>query len=925
MNRHLSRIALSGLLLAGVSFPVLAQSQQIGVTAAVNPAAEGRPPSAPVRELRVGVNVVANERIVTTAGGQAQMLFLDESAFSIGPDSDVVLDEFVYDANAGTSKIALSATKGVFRVVGGKISKNTLVELKTPTATIGIRGGIALVNVAPNGATQATFLFGAQMTVTTPGGTQTVQRPGYTVSANTPGGPPSAPVQATTQQLTGSVAALEGQAPPPVGPAAPGGGQPPGDNQVQQTQLSALGSSNAPAQMAPPGPGAPPPPNPAAQPAQATSTTNQAQQNQTQDSSNLGSGLTLSSTFNGNIVNAVNPTGTVTGGIKFGFGQNGDITDNVHVLPFQGTVTNGKFTASYTETTGSFSFPLKTGNAFSATITGNPFGSTTLSGTGFLAPDKDFFVYDLVAGSGSSKQVIFAGIPTPDSAFPTSGASFYRFLRDPIQNSNVPFIPGADGGALFSGQVPGLADLTSTLFAQSESADAAIYWDKSGSSSAQRVFFGLIGGVEGSGSSQSSATSLFIGRIEEDVAREHIVNAFFRGSVKRATDSQFRSFSGNAESVQARESAANVESDFFGSDKPKYSALAGADNSDVTQNSKQMVTQFYQGSSQAYVPANFLIPGNETLGSRTNHLTSGSGFNHVLQGYATAPGQFVNTSGSETNSSFVSAPMGSTADPVNVTVRTSAATNKVKANFFVQDGGSNTISATFGDNDTVFGDTTSTAGRSAFVDNGIYGAVEHASSPALFNSSNMGTSQLFMFVVDSGSNLSSATYCSCQFTQWGVWGGQLQLGSTGFERLHAGLWVAGVPSLASEISGLTGTATYNGHVIASVRNGSSGYAAAGQIAVGVNFGAPSSSTVSITSFDGGGFSGTGLTFQTASSGKNTFTASGLSGTGGQSGRNAQIVGSFMKNSSGDNAAEMGGQFSAAGTGYSTAGIFAAKK
>ena len=93
----------------------------------------------------------------------------------------------------------------------------------------------------------------------------------------------------------------------------------------------------------------------------------------------------------------------------------------------------------------------------------------------------------------------------------------------------------------------------------------------------------------------------------------------------------------------------------------------------------------------------------------------------------------------------------------------------------------------------------------------------------------------------------------------------------------------------------------------------------------MNFGAPSSSTVSITNFDGGGFSGTGLTFQTASSGKNTFKAVGLSGTGGQGGRNAEIVGSFMKNNSSDPAAEMGGQFSAAGTGYSTAGIFAAKK
>ena len=94
--RDLLLTAVSGAaLLSAASISVLAQSPQIGVTAAVNPAAEGRPPATAPRELRVGVNVVANERIVTTEGGQAQMLFLDESAFSIGPNSDVVLDEFV--------------------------------------------------------------------------------------------------------------------------------------------------------------------------------------------------------------------------------------------------------------------------------------------------------------------------------------------------------------------------------------------------------------------------------------------------------------------------------------------------------------------------------------------------------------------------------------------------------------------------------------------------------------------------------------------------------------------------------------------------------------------------------------------------------------------------------------------------------------
>jgi len=233
---------------------VLAQSNsQIGVTAAVNPEATGTPPAAEARTLNVGVNVQANERIVTTANGQAQMLFLDESAFTIGPNSDVVLDEFVFDPETGTGKIALIATKGVFRLVGGKISKRTPVTLKTPTAVIGIRGGIALVNVAPNGATQATFLFGDQMTVGTAGGTQAVTRPGFTVSATSAGAPPSNPVRATSDQLGAALGGLEGSAPPPAdgdegggGGQAAGGGQVPTDQNVADSGIGELGSGNNP-------------------------------------------------------------------------------------------------------------------------------------------------------------------------------------------------------------------------------------------------------------------------------------------------------------------------------------------------------------------------------------------------------------------------------------------------------------------------------------------------------------------------------------------------------------------------------------------------------------------------------------------------------------------------------------------------------
>lgn len=205
-------MALASVLLFGVAQSVsyAQQDGEIGVAAAVNPQAQGTPPAAETRTLQVGVQVQANERIVTSAGGQAQMLFLDESAFTVGPNSDVVLDEFVFNPETGTGKIALTAAKGVFRLVGGKISKPTPVTLKTPTATIGIRGGIALVNVADNGATQATFLFGDQMTVDTGGGRRTANRPGFSITVDDPDAPPSDPTPTSGEQLDAALGSLEG-------------------------------------------------------------------------------------------------------------------------------------------------------------------------------------------------------------------------------------------------------------------------------------------------------------------------------------------------------------------------------------------------------------------------------------------------------------------------------------------------------------------------------------------------------------------------------------------------------------------------------------------------------------------------------------------------------------------------------------------
>ncbi|GEM_PF-4431177 len=163
-------------------------AQTVGVTGAVNPNTTGTPPGATVRELGAGNDVVFNERIATEATGQADILFVDRSALTVGPNSDMVIDEFVYSPDSGTGKLAATATKGVFRFVGGALSKNPdSVSIRTPAAIVGVRGGVLLLEVMPTGGAQAYFAYGDEVTVDSAHGHASLHRRGWAIDIGADG------------------------------------------------------------------------------------------------------------------------------------------------------------------------------------------------------------------------------------------------------------------------------------------------------------------------------------------------------------------------------------------------------------------------------------------------------------------------------------------------------------------------------------------------------------------------------------------------------------------------------------------------------------------------------------------------------------------------------------------------------------------
>ena len=124
------------------------------------------------RTLVTQDNVFSNEVVNTGANSAARFIFRDKTMLSVGANSSVTLDYFVFDADSAKSQVALSMSKGVMRFVTGNLSKDRYT-IRTPTALIGIRGTILVITVALNGATSISVVEGA-VSVTAAGTTTSV-------------------------------------------------------------------------------------------------------------------------------------------------------------------------------------------------------------------------------------------------------------------------------------------------------------------------------------------------------------------------------------------------------------------------------------------------------------------------------------------------------------------------------------------------------------------------------------------------------------------------------------------------------------------------------------------------------------------------------------------------------------------------------
>lgn len=100
-------------------------------------------------DTKAGTRVFRNDSLKTGADGSLAMVFRDDTRLSIGPDSEVAIEEFLFSPAQGKLSFITRLLRGTAACMTGIIGKLSpeSVRFETPVANIGIRGTAFAVKV----------------------------------------------------------------------------------------------------------------------------------------------------------------------------------------------------------------------------------------------------------------------------------------------------------------------------------------------------------------------------------------------------------------------------------------------------------------------------------------------------------------------------------------------------------------------------------------------------------------------------------------------------------------------------------------------------------------------------------------------------------------------------------------------------------
>jgi len=243
--------------------PMPTQTQSvdlIGVAAAVRGTVELSRTGTVGKVIESGENIFLGDQITTGGKGRLQILLLDETVFTIGPNSAMTIDQFVYDPANHDGEIKAKIVKGTFRFVTGQIAhkKPSRMRVDLPAGSIGVRGTIVAGQVegmhsfvalmGPGdgnnaGANQGSIVLSNEVNGQTV--EETVNRTGYGSVIEGEGSAPSSAFQVPAEQMNNLVSNFSpGPSDQSGGASGSGGNSGSSSSDINVGSVSAAGGEN---------------------------------------------------------------------------------------------------------------------------------------------------------------------------------------------------------------------------------------------------------------------------------------------------------------------------------------------------------------------------------------------------------------------------------------------------------------------------------------------------------------------------------------------------------------------------------------------------------------------------------------------------------------------------------------------------------
>lgn len=133
-------LVFAGILLSGA---LARAAEPIGLVMSLKGPVTVTGADGTARKIEFQSKIFLNDTIVTGAKAKIEILFTDDTRFSLGENSEMTMDEYIYNpGKKDENKFGAKLKKGLFHTITGKIPVMDPdgFKVKTSRSTIGIRG-----------------------------------------------------------------------------------------------------------------------------------------------------------------------------------------------------------------------------------------------------------------------------------------------------------------------------------------------------------------------------------------------------------------------------------------------------------------------------------------------------------------------------------------------------------------------------------------------------------------------------------------------------------------------------------------------------------------------------------------------------------------------------------------------------------------